>query len=88
MQNAEPLTGQRGLRELADLHGKRIGSAVNTNLLASDAAYQGVLAREFSSVTPENVMKWALVEPQRGVFDYLEVNNAERITRLGGIGAS
>jgi endo-1,4-beta-xylanase len=29
-----------------------------------------VLAREFSSVTPENVMKWALVEPQRGVFDY------------------
>jgi hypothetical protein len=42
MQNAEqnvaPLTGRRGLRELADPHGKRIGSAVNTNLLASDIA--------------------------------------------------
>ena len=87
MQNAEPSTGRRGLRELADVHGKRIGTAVNTNLLASDAAY-AALAHEFSSVTPENVMKWALVEPQRGVFDYLEVNNAERSTRLGGIGAS
>jgi endo-1,4-beta-xylanase len=88
MQNAEPLIARRGLRELADVHGKRIGTAVNTNLLASDAAYAALLAHEFSSVTPENVMKWALVEPQRGVFDYLEVNNAERSTRLGGIGAS
>ncbi len=69
-QNVAPLTGRPGLRELADVHHKRVGSAVNTNLLASDAAYRAVLAREFSSLTPESVMKWALVEPQRGIFSY------------------
>ena len=63
-------TGRPPLRELAEARHKRIGSAVNTNLLASDAAYRAVLAREFSSVTAENVMKWALVEPRRGVADY------------------
>jgi endo-1,4-beta-xylanase len=81
MQNAEPSTGRRGLRELADVHGKRIGSAVNTSLLASDAAYGAVLAREFSSVTAENVMKWALVEPQRGVFDYAPADGLVEFAR-------
>jgi endo-1,4-beta-xylanase len=81
MQNAEPLTGRRGLRELANVHGKRIGSAVNTHLLASDAAYGAVLAREFSSVTPENVMKWVLVEPQRGVFDYAAADSLVKFAR-------
>ena len=68
-QGAVP-TDRVPLRELAEAHHKLIGSAVNTNLLASDAAYRAVLAREFSSVTPENVMKWALVEPRRGVSEY------------------
>jgi hypothetical protein len=33
-QNAAPVTGRLGLRELADVHHKRVGSAVNTHLLA------------------------------------------------------
>jgi endo-1,4-beta-xylanase len=69
-QNAAPLAGRPGLRELANVHHKRIGSAVNTNLLASEPAYRAILAHEFSSLTPESVMKWALVEPQRGLLDY------------------
>jgi endo-1,4-beta-xylanase len=76
-----PLTGRPPLRELADAHQKRIGSAVNTNLLASDDAYRAVLAREFSSVTAENVMKWALVEPRRGVFDYAAADNLVEFAR-------
>ena len=29
-----------------------------------------MLAREFDSVTPENEMKWAVVEPNRGQFNW------------------
>jgi endo-1,4-beta-xylanase len=76
-----PLTGRPPLRELAEGHQKRLGSAVNTSLLASDEAYRAVLAREFSSVTAENVMKWALVEPRRGVFDYTAADNLVEFAR-------
>jgi endo-1,4-beta-xylanase len=57
-----------GLRDLA----KRplVGTAVDTTALANDADYRGAIAREFNSVTPENVMKWETVEPQQGVTDY------------------
>ncbi len=58
------------LRAAGTARGKLIGSAVDTDVLANEAGYRAVLAREFSSVTPENVMKWQLVEPQQGVTDY------------------
>lgn len=32
--------------------------------------YQRVLAREFSSLTPENDMKWAEIHPEPGVYDF------------------
>ncbi len=79
-----PLTGRAPLRELAEGHEKRIGSAVNTSVLASDDAYRALLAREFSGVTAENVMKWALVEPRRGVFDYTAADNLVEFARQHG----
>ena len=76
-----PPTGGAPLRELAEAQNKRIGSAVNTNLLASDATYRAALAREFSSVTAENVMKWALVEPVRGAPDYSAADRLVQFAR-------
>lgn len=64
-----PIT-QRTLRELAQPVGLRFGTAVDMNAFASDAAYRDTIARQFSSVTAENVMKWETLEPQRGVFNY------------------
>ena len=58
----------RGLRDLAPR--PLIGTAVNTDLLGSDATYTRILDREFNSVTPENAMKWESVEAQRGVLDF------------------
>ena len=58
----------RGLRDLAPR--PLIGTAVNTDLLGSDATYTSILDREFNSVTPENAMKWESVEAQRGVLDF------------------
>jgi len=58
------------LRDLARHHGKRFGTAIDTTALASEPAYAALAEREFSSVTPENVMKWQVVEPEQGVFNY------------------
>jgi endo-1,4-beta-xylanase len=59
-----------GLRSYADRAGIRIGTAVDMAALADDAAYRTAVGHEFSTVTPENVMKWEAVEPQRGVYDW------------------
>ena len=46
------------LRSLAEARSSMFGTAVDTTVLANSPAYAAVLANQFSSVTPENVMKW------------------------------
>jgi endo-1,4-beta-xylanase len=58
------------LRALASRVGLRIGTAVNTDVLATNATYRQITADQFSSVTPENVMKWQVVEPTKGTYDW------------------
>ena len=58
------------LRAAARGTGVRIGTAVDTTALAEDATYRQIVGREFNTVTPENVMKWALVEPTQGTYDW------------------
>src|SRR5437762_1691894 len=51
----------------------RVGTAVNMDVLGStgvDAPYTAITGSEFSTVTPENVMKWQLVEPTQGHYDW------------------
>ena len=72
------------LRALADARGKLIGTAVNTTVLARDARYSGLVASTFSSVTPENVMKWQLVEPERGVYNYGPADQLVDFARANG----
>ncbi len=57
------------LRALAEPIGLEIGVAVNPGGL-ENARYNQIAATQFSSVTPENEMKWETVEPRRGVFNY------------------
>src|SRR5207253_734817 len=59
-----------GLGAVAARRRLLIGTAVNTDVLAADTTYAQVLAHEFTSVTPENVMKWQLIEPTRGTLDF------------------
>jgi endo-1,4-beta-xylanase len=58
------------LRALAAPTGLRIGTAVNMSLLNVDATYTGIVGSQFSTVTPENVMKWDTIEPAQGTFNY------------------
>jgi endo-1,4-beta-xylanase len=67
------------LRGLAAARGLRFGSAVDVSALSSDAAYATVLAQEFSSVTAENAMKWATVQPSPGERDW---SGADRLVEF------
>lgn len=57
-----------------------IGTAVDDTALQREPGYRDVLTRQFAYVTPENVLKWSFVEPQRGKFEYAAV---DRLLDLG-----
>ncbi|AKH83023.1 endo-1,4-beta-xylanase [Streptomyces sp. CNQ-509] len=62
-------TAAASLNELAQAHGKFIGSAAATAHF-SDTQYTGILGSEFGQVTAENEMKWDTVESSRGQFNF------------------
>jgi endo-1,4-beta-xylanase len=80
--NPDPSTST--LRELARHTGLRMGTAVNTDALANDPTYRAAVAAQFDSVTPENVMKWEVVEPQRGVNDFTAADTLVDFARAHG----
>lgn len=57
------------LRALSDLLGLRVGSTLEPDQVL-DAGYLDTLAREFSSVTPENALKWYTVRPAPGTWSF------------------
>lgn len=62
------------LRTLAQSRGIRIGAAVDSVALREDDAYAAVLSREFGMLTPENAMKFEVVHPERGRYDFTEAD--------------
>ena len=71
---ALPAAAADTLRTLAEAAGIRIGSSVDAEALIADAAYGRLLAREFDLVTPENAMKFSVVQPERGRFDFAQAD--------------
>jgi endo-1,4-beta-xylanase len=61
------------LRALAAPIGLRIGSAIDPSKLSNDA-YEQIAAGQFSTVTPENQMKWQVVEPTQGAYDWSQAD--------------
>jgi endo-1,4-beta-xylanase len=72
------------LRELARHTKLRIGTAVDTTALQADATYRTLVAQQFSSVTPENVMKWEAVEAERGRYDFSAADTLVDFARAHG----
>jgi endo-1,4-beta-xylanase len=62
----------QSLRSLGARHGLYIGTAVDMQALddPEDPRYRSLVASQFSTVTAENVMKWGLLEPTRGTYDW------------------
>ncbi|MCC3156667.1 endo-1,4-beta-xylanase [Hymenobacter sp. 15J16-1T3B] len=50
------------------------GAAVNVNLLRSSAAYQGVVTREYRSVTAENAMKFRSLHPDAATYAWTDAD--------------
>ena len=69
------------LRQLGKSAHLKIGVAVGMDALAQDATYRHLAATQFSSVTPENVMKWEVVEPQQGQYHYEQADQLVRFAR-------
>lgn len=67
---ATPAGAADTLRALADAAGIHIGAAVDADALSTDAGYARLLARQFNLLTPENAMKFSVVQPERGRFDF------------------
>src|SRR5512143_851261 len=71
---AQPAAAADTLRALAQAAGIHVGTAVDVEALQSDATYARLLAREFDLVTPENALKFSVVEPERGRFDFTQAD--------------
>jgi endo-1,4-beta-xylanase len=77
-----PAGGQSGqqaptsdsLRDLAAAIGLRVGSAIIPQDI-NTPAWAAVAASQFSVVTPGNEMKWQVVEPTQGTFDWSGADN-------------
>src|SRR5579859_4362580 len=65
--------GQATLRGLAAPIGLHMGTAVIPFDLDTPA-YTAILAEQFSAVTPGNAMKWGVVEPVQGQFDWSDAD--------------
>jgi endo-1,4-beta-xylanase len=75
---------QDSLRALASRVGLRVGTAVNTDAFAADAKYRKITNQQFSTVTPENVMKWQLVEPTQGTYDWAAADRLVKSAEANG----
>ena len=62
------------LRDLAAAIGLRVGSAIIPQDI-NTPAWAAVAASQFSVVTPGNEMKWQVVEPTQGNFDWSGADN-------------
>jgi endo-1,4-beta-xylanase len=63
--------GGRSAPRVPSLRGGAVPAGVSVRAdLLGDSAYSRTVAAVFSSVTPENELKWETVEPQRGRFDF------------------
>jgi endo-1,4-beta-xylanase len=63
----DPKTDTTGLYTHA---GFPFGASINLDLLNSKAAYAALVAKEFNSVTAENVMKMDAIQPTQGNFTF------------------
>jgi endo-1,4-beta-xylanase len=67
--DAKRLSGPT-LRQLGVKRGVVIGTAVRGDVWQHNKAYRQLIGEQFGSVTPENEMKWAVIEPERGTFEF------------------
>lgn len=62
------------LRNLGAQHSIPIGVSIDTDALETDKDYRALVSREFSMVTPENIMKFEEIHPERDQYNFEPVD--------------
>jgi endo-1,4-beta-xylanase len=81
---ATPLTSRQNgvnadaLKTLAQKQDKYLGTAYQSFYL-NDPRFEPILNGEFDQYTPENEMKWEVIQAQRGVFNWTGADLVGRI---------
>lgn len=76
-----PLT----MRDAARARGVDFGAALSRDALANDAAYRDLLASEYTSITPENVMKFGPIHPAPNTYDFQGADDAVEFAETWGM---
>jgi endo-1,4-beta-xylanase len=58
------------LRQVAAAHNIYVGAAADSPYLTSDASYASTLGSEYSQLQAENEMKFGIIHPALGVYDF------------------
>jgi|LakMenE01Jun11ns_1017448.scaffolds.fasta_scaffold9959247_8 endo-1,4-beta-xylanase len=91
--SAWPLSGQTqqrldisvvSLGAAAQRRGRIYGAAVSQQAL-EDRDFRSLLLQQVRSMTPENALKWEVVEPQRGHFDFRQGDALLRLAKRHGL---
>ncbi len=64
--------------------GRWFGAAVRNEQLSANIPFRDALLRECSSFTPETEMKWAVLEPQRGVLNFTALDSLAATAAVHG----
>jgi endo-1,4-beta-xylanase len=73
-------TAPGSLRDLAARIGLRFGTALVPQDIETPS-YAAIAGSQFSVVTPGNGMKWQIVEPERGVYDWSQADQLVAFAR-------
>ena len=71
------------LKAAAALSGRYFGAALDPGAF-DEKPYVRLATDELSAVTPENAMKWVVVEPRRGVFDWRAADRLVAFAKANG----
>lgn len=71
------------LRDLASRIGLRIGTALYPEDI-STASHAAIASGQFDVYTPGNEMKWQVVEPEQGTFDWSGADNLVNFAKASG----
>ncbi len=52
----------------------KFGAAVSVPLLKTNATYRAIVAREYSSLTPENAMKFGVIHPAQNTYSWTDAD--------------
>jgi len=80
---AAPAAADMTLKAAAATSARYSGAALDPDLF-DEQPYVRLAREQFSAVTPENAMKWAVVEPMRGVFDWRAADKLVAFAQANG----